>query len=83
MSFLRNLSNKYEKKLLDTATKKGLDAQKAFPKNVIHKATEATFEFIGNKIADKSVKPNPVPDENLRNLEEIFIPPEKIETLKN
>ena len=31
--------------------------------------------MIGNKIADKIVKTKPVPDENLRNVEEIVIPP--------
>ena len=38
---------------------------------VIHRAAEAT----GNKIADKIVKP----DQNLRNAEEIIIPPAKRE----
>ena len=32
LSFPRNLSNKYGKKLLDTATKKELDALKTAPK---------------------------------------------------
>ena len=36
-----------------------------------------TGEFIGNKIADKIVKPKPVSDENLRDAEEIIIPSEK------
>ena len=32
---------------------------------------------MGNKIAEKIVKPKPVIDENSRNVEEIVIPPEK------
>ena len=36
----------------------GLDALKAASKKVVHKAAEATGEFIGNKkIADNIVKP--------------------------
>ena len=70
LSFLRNLSNKYGKKLLDTATTIGLDALKATSKKVVHRAAEATGEFIGNKIADEIVKPKPVSGVNLRNNEE-------------
>ena len=36
--------------------------QKLFPKKVVHKTTEATGKFIGNKIAEKIVKPTTVPD---------------------
>ena len=59
MSYARNLSNKYGKQLLDTATKPGLDALKTASKNVAHKAAEVTGEFIGNRIADKTVKLKP------------------------
>ena len=55
MSLARNLSNKYGKRLLDTATKTGLDAVKPGSKKVIQKAAEETGELIGNKIADKIV----------------------------
>ena len=63
-----------EKKVLTTASKK-----------VIYKAAEATGEFLGNKIAgiksndDKIVKAN----ENLRNVEEVIIAPEKREEILN
>ena len=57
LSFARNLSNKYEKQLLDTATKTGVDALKTASEKVVHKAAEATGEFTGNKIADKIKKP--------------------------
>ena len=51
MSFAKNISNKYGKKLLDTATKTELDASKTASKKVVHKTTEAG-ELIGNKIAE-------------------------------
>ena len=65
----------------------GLDASKSASKKVVHKAAEATGEFIENKIADalaklnndKIVKQKSVTDENSRNFEEIIIPPEKRE----
>ena len=67
MPFARNLSNKYGKQFLDTAAETGLDALKTASKKVVHEAVKTTGEFIGNKIADKIVKP----DENLINVEEI------------
>ena len=66
MSVVRSLCNKYGKQLLDTAAKTGLDALKTASQKVVHKAAEATGDFIGNKIVDKIVKP----DENLRDVEE-------------
>ena len=83
LSFIRNLSNKYGKKSLDTATKTGLDALKTASRKVVHKSVKATGEFIGNKIADKVVKPKPTIDENSRNVEEIVIPPEKRHKMLN
>ena len=59
---MKNLSKKHGKQLLDIATKIGLDALKTASKKVVHKAAEATYEFIGNKITDKIVKPKPVSD---------------------
>ena len=41
------------KKLLETATKVGLDALKTVSKMVVHKLTEATGEFIGKKLLMK------------------------------
>ena len=69
LSFARNLSKKYAKQLLDT----GIDALKTASKKVVHKVAEATGEFIGNKITDKTVKPA----ENLQDVEEIIIQAEK------
>ena len=71
MSFARNFSSKYRKQLLDT----GLNSLKTASRKVVHKATEATGEFIGNKTADNIVKTNPVIDDNSRNVEKITIPP--------
>ena len=73
LSFVRNLSNKYERQLLNAATKTGPDPLKTASKKVVHKAVEATGEFIGNKIADKIVTPN----ENSRNVKKITIPAEE------
>ena len=61
--------------LTNTATKTGLAARKTAFKKV--KTAKATGEFIGNKIANKIVKPKPVPDQNSINAETIVIPPEK------
>ena len=75
LSFGRNLTNKYGKQLLNTA-------KSAF-KKVIHKTAETTGQLIENIIADKTAKPKPVSDENSRNVEEKFIPPEKTEEIYN
>ena len=52
MSFWNFLIN-YWNQLLNTATKVGLNTQK-----VIHVAVKITDGFIGNKIADKIMKPD-------------------------
>ena len=77
LSFARNRSYKYEKQLMDTATKARLDALKTPFKKVVHKASEATGEFIGNEINDKIVEPKLVPNENTRDVDKIVILPEK------
>ena len=53
MSFARTMSNKYGKKLVDTAKKSATDAIKTASKRAIQKTAEATGDLIGNKIADK------------------------------
>ena len=68
-----------KKQLLET----GIDALKNASKKVIHKESEATGEFIGNKIADKIIKPKHGIDENPTNAEEIIIPLEKREEVLN
>ena len=53
LSFARKSGDKYGKKLMDTATKTGIDAAKTASKRVVQKTAEATGDLIGNKIADK------------------------------
>ena len=50
LSFARNLSYKSGKQLLEIAARTRLDALKTFSIKVVHKATEATGEFIGKKM---------------------------------
>ena len=47
------MSNRYWKKLLDTAKKSATDAIKTASKRTIQKTAEATGDLIGNKTADK------------------------------
>ena len=51
--FARSMSNRYWKKLLDTAKKSATDAIKTASKRTIQKTAEATGDLIGNKTADK------------------------------
>ena len=53
MSFARSMSNKYGKKLFDTAKKSATDAVKTASKREIQKTAEATRDLVGNKIGDK------------------------------
>ena len=53
MSFARSMSNKYGKKLVDTAKKSATDAVKTASKRTIQKTADATGDLIGNKIGDK------------------------------
>ena len=53
MSFARIMSNKYGKKLVDTAKKPATNAIKTASKRAIQKTAEATGDLVGNKIADK------------------------------
>ena len=49
----KSLNNKYGLKHLDSARKSITDAIKTASKGAIQKTVEATFDLIGNKIADK------------------------------
>ena len=53
MPFARSMSNKYGKKLVNTAKKSATDALKTASKRAIQKTAEATGDLVGNKIADK------------------------------
>ena len=74
----RKCGDKYGKKLMDTATKTGIDAAKTASKRVVQKTAEATGDLIGNKIADKITSiGKPKEKEKPKETEEIYIPPEK------
>ena len=53
MSFARKFGDEYGKKLMDTATRTGIDAAKTTSKRAVQKTAEATGDLIGNKIADQ------------------------------
>ena len=52
-SFAGSMSNKYGKKLVDTAKVSATDAVKTASKRAIQKTAEANGDLIGNKTADK------------------------------
>ena len=72
----RKFGDKYGKKLMDTATKIGIDAAKTASKSIVQKTAEATGDLIGNKIADKITSVGKS-KEKTKKAEEIYIPPEK------
>ena len=53
MSFARSMSNKYGKKLVDTAKISATGAAKTASKRAIQKTVQATGDLVVNKIADK------------------------------
>ena len=68
----------YGKKLMDTATKTGIDAAKTASKRVVQKTAEATGDLIGNEIADKITSIGKLKEkEKTKEIEENYIPPEK------
>ena len=78
LSFARKFGDKYGKKLMDTATKTGIDAAKTASKRVVQKTAEATGDLIGNKIADEITSVGKSKeDDKTKKVEEICIPPEK------
>ena len=83
LSFARTSRDKYVKKLMDTATKIGINAAKTASKRVVQKTSEATGDLIGNKIADKitlagkSKNKEKEKKDEANETEEIYIPPEK------
>ena len=80
---MRNLSNKYGNKLLDTATKTGLDILETASTKLVVKIAEATSGSTGNEIIDKIVKPKPMSDISSRNVEDVVIPPEQRKIILN
>ena len=77
MSFARKFGDKYGKKLMDTATKIGIDAAKTASKRVVKKTAEATGDLIGNKKAEKITSLGKTKSkEKEKEEQEIYIPPE-------
>ena len=76
LSFARKFGDKCGKKLMDTATKTGIDAAKPSSKRIVQKTAEATGDLIGNKIADKITSVGKS-KEKTNKPEEIYIPPEE------
>ena len=82
LSFARKFSDKYGKKLMDTATKTGIDAAKTASKRVIQKTAEATGDLTGNKIADNITAVGKSKErEKTKKAEEVYIPPEKRQSI--
>ena len=78
LSFAETFGNKYGKKLMDTATKTGIDAAKNASKRVVQKTAEATGYLIGSKIAHKITSIGKTKEKEKTNkAEEIRISPEK------
>ena len=78
LSFARKFGDKYGKKLMDNATKTGIDAAKSASKWVVQKTAEATVDLIGNKISDKINSIGKPKEKEITNkVEEIYIPPKK------
>ena len=81
LSFPKKFGNKYGKKLMDTATKTGIDAVKMASKRVVQKTAEATGDLIGNKIANKITSIGKPKEKETKKTEDIYIPPEKRQQL--
>ena len=63
---------------MDTATKTGIDPAKTTSKRIVQKTAKAIADLIGNKIANKITSiDNPKEKEKTKEIEEIYIPPEK------
>ena len=76
MSFAIKLDDKYGKKLMDTATKAGINAAKTVSKKIVQKTVEAAEDLIGNKIADKILVWKTKSKEKEDKRQEIYIPPD-------
>ena len=80
---LKRFGDKYGKKLMDTATKTGIDAAKTTSKRLVQKTAETTGDLIWNKIADKITSVGKPKEKEKNKPEEIYIPPEKRQQIIN
>ena len=62
---------------MDMATKTGINAAKTASKRVVQKTAEATGDLIANKIADQISSIGTPKEKKTKEMEEIYIPPEK------
>ena len=62
---------------MDTATKTGIDAAKTASKRVVQKTEETAGDLIGNKLDDKIISIGKPKEKQTKEIEEIYIPPEK------
>ena len=81
LSFAQKFGNKFRKKLMDTAIKTGIDPAKTASKRLFQKTAEATGDLTGNKIADKITSIGKPKEKETKEIEEIYIPPEKIQQI--
>ena len=78
LSFARKFVDKYGKKLMDTATKTGIDAAKTASNRVLQKTAEATGDSIGNEIADRITSSGKTKSkEKEEQQQQIYVSPEK------
>ena len=78
LPFARKCGGKYGKKLIDSATKTGINAAKTASERVVQKTPEATRDLIGNKITDKITSSGKTKNKEKENeIKEIYIPPER------
>ena len=75
LSFAIKFGNKYGKKLMDTATKAGIDSAKTTSKRVVQKTAEATGDLIQIKYPINLIYW--ANQKTPKKVEEIYIPPEK------
>ena len=66
----KNLSNKYNQKLIDAAKKSTTDAIKTTSKEAVQKTAEASGDLIGNKIAYKITSVSKKPVKEIHNNDE-------------
>ena len=82
LSIARKFGDKYRKKLMDNATKTGIDTAKTASIRVIQKTADATGNLIGNKIADKITSIGKSKEkEETKEIEEIYIPSAKTQQI--
>ena len=76
LSCARKFGDTYGKKIIDTATKKEIDAAKTASERVVQKTPEATGDLIGIKKADKissAGKPKEKPKEKQKKNQKKYI----------